>query len=43
MRVILLIVSALFLLAACGTRGALTLPPKATLADHSSNSSEAGR
>jgi predicted small lipoprotein YifL len=43
MRAISLFVSALLLLAACGTRGPLVLPPKADLADHSSKSAEAGR
>jgi predicted small lipoprotein YifL len=43
MRTILLIVGALFVLAACGTRGPLTLPPKASLVDNSSNSGEAAR
>jgi predicted small lipoprotein YifL len=43
MRVISILVSALFLLAACGTRGPLVLPPKADLVDHSSTSAEAGR
>jgi len=43
MRVISILVSALFLLAACGTRGPLTLPPKADLADHNSKSAESDR
>ncbi len=43
MRVISILVSALFLLVACGTRGPLTLPPKADPIDHSSKSGEAGR
>lgn len=42
MRVILILVSALLLLAACGTRGPLVLPPTAGLADHSSKSGEGG-
>lgn len=36
MRSFLLFASALAVLAACGTKGPLTLPAKATLADHSS-------
>ena len=43
MRLILLLISALFLLVACGTRGPLTLPPKAGLSDHSSNAAGAGQ
>jgi predicted small lipoprotein YifL len=43
MRLISLIVSTLFLLVACGTRGPLTLPPKASPDDHSSKPAEAAR
>jgi len=43
MRLISLLVGALFLLVACGTRGPLTLPPKPVPDDHSSKPAEAGR
>lgn len=42
MRVFIALIGTLFLLAACGTRGPLTLPPKASLLDHSSKSAKAG-
>ncbi len=43
MRPILILVSTLFLLAACGTRGPLTLPPQASPDDHSSKPAEPAR
>lgn len=43
MRLISLLVSTLFLLVACGTRGPLVLPPKPTPDDHSSKPAEQAR
>jgi len=43
MRLISLLFCALFLLAACGTRGPLVMPPKATADDHSSKPAEPAR
>ncbi|MBI4998246.1 MAG: lipoprotein [Rhodocyclales bacterium] len=43
MRFISLLVSTLFLLVACGTRGPLVLPPKPTADDHSSKPAEQAR
>ncbi|HZV55676.1 MAG TPA: lipoprotein [Rhodocyclaceae bacterium] len=45
-RVFLILASALMLLAACGTRGPLTLPPMATIVapvDHTSSPPETRR
>jgi predicted small lipoprotein YifL len=43
MRLVSILVSTLFLLVACGTRGPLTLPPKADTVDHSSKPAEPAR
>lgn len=44
MRTATLFLAALLLLSACGSRGALTLPPpKTSLADHSSRVAEESR
>ncbi|HTY04430.1 MAG TPA: hypothetical protein VMC81_11955 [Rhodocyclaceae bacterium] len=41
MRALMLLACAVYLLAACGTRGALVLPPPPSLVDHSSKAVEA--
>jgi predicted small lipoprotein YifL len=43
MRLISILVSTVFLLVACGTRGSLVLPPKPAPDDHSSKPAEPAR